>query len=260
MQACLIIGASDGLGKSIAKSLVDQNYSRLDLLGKKLSKLKKLKKELELKKKCLIRIYPVDLSQSYQVEIFLNNYLKENKALDLLVLVAAQLNTGSFLDTSYSAILKDFQVNLLSQIRITQRITNLLKVNKGRIAPVHSLACQIPHPQLLGYSASKSAFQQAMNILEVELENLGITFTHIYPPGMNTNLTKRIATPSWISQYLQKEPEQVSKAICKAILKKKRAYYGSFFQHLIGHIFWFLPNKIRRFISKKINDAIKSNI
>ncbi len=259
MRSCLIIGASDGLGRSLAKSLSHMNYSRLDLLGQTLTKLEQLKKEIESETDCHVTIYSVDLSNDSQVETFLNKYVQDTNSLDLLILAAATLTVGPFLNMSASDISTDYHVNLLSQLKTVHRVSPLLKKSKGHIAAIHSLAGQIPHPKLVGYSGSKSGLHQSLHVLEIEFEYAGITVSHIYPPGMNTSLTKKMLLPRWVYRWFQKDPDQVAKHICKAIEHKRRYYYGAYFECFIGRAFWILPSSIRRVILRLIQRNIQPN-
>jgi NAD(P)-dependent dehydrogenase (short-subunit alcohol dehydrogenase family) len=84
---------------------------------------------------------------------------------------------------------RQFEVNVLGQIAVTQAFLPLLRKARGRIVNMSSLNGRIASPYLAAYSASKHALEAINNALRVELRTWGIRVIVIAPGAT--------ATPIW---------------------------------------------------------------
>jgi NAD(P)-dependent dehydrogenase (short-subunit alcohol dehydrogenase family) len=85
---------------------------------------------------------------------------------------------------------KQFEVNVIGQIAVTQAFLPLLRQGHGRIVMMGSMASQMASPFIGAYAASKVALQALAAALRVELSPWDLPVSVILPGA--------IATPIWV--------------------------------------------------------------
>lgn len=88
-----------------------------------------------------------------------------------------------------SEIRKQFEVNVLGQIAVIQAFLPLLRLGRGRIVNMGSIAGRVASPFIGPYSASKYAFEAVTDALRIELLPWKISVSIIEPGD--------VATPIW---------------------------------------------------------------
>jgi NAD(P)-dependent dehydrogenase (short-subunit alcohol dehydrogenase family) len=87
------------------------------------------------------------------------------------------------------ALRKQFEVNVIGQIGVTQAFLPLLRAARGRVVNMGSIAGRGTMPVMGSYSASKYALEALTDALRLELQPWGIHVSIIEPGA--------IATPIW---------------------------------------------------------------
>lgn len=87
------------------------------------------------------------------------------------------------------AIRRQFEVNVIGAIAVTQTLLPVLRKGRGRIVNIGSIAGRIPLPFVGPYSMSKSALDAMTTALRLELDAWGIDVSLVEPGA--------IATPIW---------------------------------------------------------------
>ncbi|MGO8689775.1 MAG: SDR family oxidoreductase [Thermoguttaceae bacterium] len=88
---------------------------------------------------------------------------------------------------------KQFEVNVIGQIAVTQAFLPLLRRARGRIVNMSSLNGRIAAPYLAPYAASKHALEAISDALRSELRAWGIEVSLVEPGS--------IATPIWDKSF-----------------------------------------------------------
>ena len=88
---------------------------------------------------------------------------------------------------------RQFEVNVIGHIAVTQAFLPLLRIAKGRIVNIGSVNGALASPYLGPYSASKFAMEAITDALRIELRTWGIRVS-IVEPGP-------IATPIWEKSF-----------------------------------------------------------
>jgi len=84
---------------------------------------------------------------------------------------------------------RQFEVNVIGQVAVTQALLPLLRTGRGRIVNMGSIAGRAAMPVMGPYSASKFALEALTDALRLEVQQWGIQVS-IVEPGA-------IATPIW---------------------------------------------------------------
>jgi NAD(P)-dependent dehydrogenase (short-subunit alcohol dehydrogenase family) len=139
------------------------------------------------------RITPllIDVTNETSITAAVDHVVKvsEYKGLVGLVNNAGIGVSGPFEFLPISEIRKQFEVNVLGQIAVTQAVLPLLRASRGRIVNMGAIAGRVALPFLGPYSASKFAFEALTDALRVELLPWGISVSIIEP--------SQVATPIW---------------------------------------------------------------
>lgn len=158
-QTALITGASSGIGVAIAVQLASEGYD-LILLGRNEQNLEASKaKCLILNPEIKVKTLAFDLKKidAYQDSIIhlINNL---NSPLSILVNNAGIFKTGHLNESTTLDWQELFEVNLLSQVRLTQIVWTYFKNNKsGCIINISSTLGLKPTANTGAYSALKAA-------------------------------------------------------------------------------------------------------
>jgi short-subunit dehydrogenase len=81
---------------------------------------------------------------------------------------------------------RQFEVNVIGQVAVTQAMLPLLRVARGRIVNIGSISGFVTAPFLGPYSASKHAMEAVTNALRLELRRSGIKVAILEPGNVKT--------------------------------------------------------------------------
>jgi short-subunit dehydrogenase len=136
----------------------------------------------------------LDLEHSESISAA-TNYLNQTfDKIDGIVLAAGLVGFGGATETSSDSAARIAQVNYLSQIRVASELLATLQKSEfdGRfIVGISGVVAEKVFPGMLAYSASKSAFSNALKSLHLELRRSGILVTDARPGHTETGLSDR---------------------------------------------------------------------
>jgi len=98
---------------------------------------------------------------------------------------------GPIEHVSESELRKQFEVNVLGQIAVTQAFLPQLRADRGRIVFVGSISGRISMPFVGAYSASKFALRALVDALRFELAPDGIDVVLIEPGSVKTPIWRK---------------------------------------------------------------------
>jgi len=196
----LITGSTDGLGKLVARHLLEKGATIL-FHGRNEEKGEKVFDELkEITRKENIKYYNADLSSLNEVKALSNKILKERDRLDVLINNAG-IGRGSSnkRELSKDGIELRFAVNYLSHVLLTEKLLGIIPPQTGRIINVSSIGQEpINFNDLMlekhydGYYAYKqSKAAQIMYTIDLadRLKDKGIKVNAVHPSSlMNTRM------------------------------------------------------------------------
>ncbi|HUR83378.1 MAG TPA: SDR family oxidoreductase [Thermoanaerobaculia bacterium] len=173
MKTALITGASQGLGRAIARLLYSRGY-RLVLNARRAEPLQEIAWELGA------LAVPGDVSEIAE------ELVERAGRVDVLVNNASELGPlpmPRLADYPWDALLHVFKVNAVAPLHLTQLVLPQMRARgEGVIVNISSDAAVNAYPGWGGYGASKAALEHMSRTLAVELEGSGVR-VHIVDPG-----------------------------------------------------------------------------
>lgn len=186
----VITGASQGIGFAIAEIFAKEGHT--------LFLCSKTKQNITEAANILIAQYPkatiyftqADLSIKTGCDQFAN-WCLENATPDILINNAGFFSPGNIQDEADDALEKQMAVNVYSAYHTSRALLpSMLKIGKGHIFNICSIASLNAYPQGGSYSISKFALLGFSKNLRLELKDKGIKVTAVCPGATFTNSWK----------------------------------------------------------------------
>ena len=187
-KKALITGASGGIGKEIAKVLIEHN-AEVCISGRNYEELNALKKSLG--KKC--HVVTCDLSKKDEIIELIKKADEFMGYIDILVNNAGITKDNIFLRMSESEWEDVLNVNLNSTFSILKLITKgMIKRRYGRIINISSVVGVTGGAGQVNYSASKAGLIGLTKSLSQEIATRNITVNCIAPGFIETPMTEKL--------------------------------------------------------------------
>jgi len=183
----VITGASQGIGLAIAAAFANAGYT-LCLCSKTKANMDAAGNSLASKyPNAIIHFTDADLSQKEQCVKFAN-WCLEKGTPSILVNNAGYFSPGNIQDEADDALEKQMAVNLYSAYHTTRALLPaMLKMGKGHVFNICSIASLNAYAQGGSYSISKFALLGFSKNLRLELKDKGIKVTAVCPGATYTN-------------------------------------------------------------------------
>jgi len=208
----VITGASQGIGLAIAAAFANAGYT-LCLCSKTKANMDAAGNSLASKyPNAIIHFTDADLSQKEQCVKFAN-WCLEKGTPSILENNAGYFSPGNIQDEADDALEKQMAVNLYSAYHTTRALLPaMLKMGKGHVFNICSIASLNAYAQGGSYSISKFALLGFSKNLRLELKDKGIKVTAVCPGAVYTN--------SWVGSGVDPlrimESEDIAKMIFAA--------------------------------------------
>ena len=189
----LITGASSGIGRDMAFEFADRGYD-LILVARSFDRLKEVKNEI-IKKydKCNVLIMKCDVSNVKSVKNLYNDVRKEFGNIDVLVNNAGFGDCGKFYETDLEKDISMINTNILGLHVLTKLfLQDMVKVNKGYILNIASIAGFLPGPLMATYYSTKAYVVRLTRAIAKELKvvNSKVRIAAFCPGPVNTEFNK----------------------------------------------------------------------
>ena len=211
----IVTGATGGIGNSIIKKL-HENGANIVASGTKIEKLEQIKDIFKD-----VRILKFDISQSDQMETFIENASKElGGPLDCIINNAGITQDNLAIRMSLDEWKKVIDINLTSTFLICKfAIKKMLKNKKGKIINISSVVGHTGNLGQSNYTASKAAIVAMSKSLAIEYAKKNININCISPGFIKTAMTDKIDEKfkdtiiSKIPSARLGEPEDIANAV-----------------------------------------------
>lgn len=184
-KVVIVTGASSGIGADVAKRFAAES-AKVVLVGRNESNLAAVRAELQPNTEALIVIADVcDGGDS-----IIAKTLERFGRIDILVNNAGILLAGTIETTDIADFDRVMDVNLRSVFQLTQKAIPSVRMTKGNIVNVSSVAGTNSFPNALAYCVSKAALNQFTMCTALELAPT-IRVNSVNPGTIQTNIHLR---------------------------------------------------------------------
>ncbi|MEN6349759.1 MAG: SDR family oxidoreductase [Syntrophomonas sp.] len=183
----LITGASDGIGREMAE-LFAQKGNNLVLVARRKNILEDISEKLTKLYKVKVLVIPCDLSEKENPKAVYEWCKKKGIVIDTIVNNAGRGLFGQFNSIDIEEQINMINLNISSLVMLNYYfIPDLLKLSKGFILNVASIAALYPLPYYSVYGATKAFVLSFTEALRYELRNSNVIVSCLCPGDTDTN-------------------------------------------------------------------------
>lgn len=234
MKKAIIIGATSGIGKALAKTLINDNY-KVGITGRRTELLNELKAENTEK----YYIQTLDVADTERAIEAIEKLVEELGGLDLLIISSGTGDINKTLDFQIEK--RTIDVNVTGFTSIADWTFNFFEKQKyGHLVVISSVAGLRGEWQAPSYNATKAYQINYAEALRKKAKKVKsqIFVTDIRPGFVNTDMAKGEGL-FWVANV-----DKAVKQIYSAIRQKKRVAYITKRWCFVAMILKRLPNFI----------------
>lgn len=202
----LVTGASRGIGASLSKKFIDNNYFVIGVSKNNVCEFSN-------------KQYFADLNDEISLDKLCQNLSKDK--IDICVNVAGINLISNFLDISDDDFKSTLQINLFAPYKICKSVLpNMINNQFGRIVNISSVWGKISKQGRATYSASKFGLDGLTLALSHEYSSKNILCNSVSPGFVDTDMTRKNLGDSGIKDILKNvpisrlaSPEEISELI-----------------------------------------------
>lgn len=209
-RVAIVTGASRGIGRAVAKGLVEDGY-RVAAIGRNEADLNELADELlQAGHTNGPRILALDIRDEAALVRQISAFLDETGRVDLLFNNAAVVRRGtSSIDHKY--LEEMWLTNFVAAVSLTRVVVPIMQAQcSGHIINIASRSARFPKAANGGYAASKAALCAFGTALYQELAQHGVKVTTILPSYVDT---AQSAGQKWLPDNQKIEPEDILRTV-----------------------------------------------
>lgn len=187
-KVALVVASSQGLGKAIAKQLV-QEGAHVMLTSRDEAKLQAAQEELQQLGSGKVASFRADITNPEDIRSLVKATRETLGKIDILVNNAGGPPGGNFEQFSDEDWQKAFELNLLSYVRIIREVLSDLKQGGGRIVNIASSSVKVPIPGLILSNTFRTGIVGLSKSLAEELAPYNILVNTVSPGRIGTDRT-----------------------------------------------------------------------
>ncbi len=185
-KRALVMGASKGLGRSIADALAAEGAA-LVISGRDQASLDVAAKELVALGAASCVGIPADVANGVQMDMLADGAIAAMGGVDILIQNHGGPPPGPALEVTEALLSTWFQSIVLSPVRITNRLLPGMRERKyGRIINVGSTGMLQPLPNMVLSNTLRASIMGWMKTLSAEVAHEGITCNIVAPGAIRT--------------------------------------------------------------------------
>lgn len=187
-QVILITGASSGIGKNIAETMINDGHT-VYAAARRVEKMNDLQE-------AGAHALKMDITVEEDVQSVINTIIENEGRIDVLVNNAGYAVYGSVEDVTIDEARRQFDVNIFGLARLTQLVLpHMRKQKSGKIINMSSMGGKLYTPLGAWYHATKHALEGWSDCLRLELKQFGIDVVIIEPGGIKTEFGDVMTQP-----------------------------------------------------------------
>jgi len=233
MKKAIIIGASAGIGRELAKELARRGYT-LGLAARRIELLHELQRELPTQS----YVKKIDVTRTEEARSLLGNLIREMGSVDLIVISAGVI----FQDPTWEQEIDTINVNVLGFSAIfNYAFDYFCNRGSGHIVGISSVAAVRGGHGSPVYNASKAFISNLMHGLRIKAlrMNSKICITDIKPGHVSTSMMEGQRGAFWVIPT-----EKAAFQIARAIEKKRKHAYITKRWGIVAWVMRILPDRL----------------
>ena len=193
-KVAVVTGSSSGIGYETSLLLARNQFTTYATM-RNISKSDRLR-EIALKENIPLKFTQLDVNSDWSDNDAIENIVKENDRIDVLVNNAGYDLFGSLEESSIEEIKRQFETNVFGVIRTTKAvIPTMRKHGNGMIVNISSVGGTVGlFPFTTAYHASKFAIEGFTESLRQEIADFGINVILIEPGFIGSNFMDNMKT------------------------------------------------------------------
>jgi len=204
-KVAVITGGGSGIGYAIARKFVEKGLKTI-IVGRDKTKLKLACETLGE----LADFESCDLADLKEIPSLVKKITERFGRIDILVNNAGMHLKKPISDVTDEEFQKVILTNQTAMFSLTREVSKVMKPKcGGAILNISSMASQYGLPNVIAYTASKSAIEGMTRAMAVELAQFGIRVNCIAPGFIKTNMS---------SLALDKDPDRKKKVLSRTPL------------------------------------------
>ena len=191
-KTALVCGSSKGIGQATAIELSKQGVSII-LMARDENSLSDVLEKLDLSQGQEHTYLIADFDNPNQLRNKINNYIKKNQSIDILINNSGGPKPGPIIDADIDDFINAFNRHLIcNHILVQALIPSMKKNNFGRIINITSTSVKQPIKGLGISNTIRGAVANWAKTLSFELGEFGITVNNILPGYTDTQRLQEI--------------------------------------------------------------------
>lgn len=210
--SAVVTGGSKGLGRAIAQELLAEGVS-VAICSRNDAEISQAG---ELLSSSGGKVYAstCDVTNGDQVNEFLAGAAAELGGIDILVNNAGGATPGRFGDLTDEQWTYDFEVKLMSQIRVIRAALPYLRIShQARVININAIYARYPDPVFLASSVNRASCLSLSKALSIEFAPEGILVNSV-----NIGYVK---TPQWENIRQRRQPDMTSEDFFRQVAEQE---------------------------------------
>jgi decaprenylphospho-beta-D-erythro-pentofuranosid-2-ulose 2-reductase len=237
MHHVLILGASSDIAQAIAKIFAEKGYG-LILAGRNTEQLDVIGKDLHIRHEVPVVVQSFDAINFESHSAFYES-LSEKPLIT--VCVFGYLGEQATAQTEWKECEKIIHTNYTGAVSMLNIIAeDYAQKQAGCMVGISSVAGERGRQSNYVYGSAKAAFTAYLSGLRNRLYKKGVHVVTVKPGFVDTRMTQGLNLPKPITA----QPQQVAKAVYKAVIKKKNTIYTLAIWQLIMLIIRNIPEPV----------------
>ncbi|HEY5560685.1 MAG TPA: SDR family NAD(P)-dependent oxidoreductase [Clostridiaceae bacterium] len=234
MNKAIIIGASSGIGRELAKILSKEKYV-IGLAARRNELLLELQRELHTKSYVKI----IDISKQDEAMGKLAELINEMDGVDLIIITSGIDHINKELNWDKERETIDVNVTGVTSM-INVSLKHFLEKDFGQLVVISSIGCLRGNREAPAYNASKAYISNYLDGIsyKIKKDKANITITDVRPGLVDTDMAKGEGL-FWVQS-----PKKVAFQIYKKIKQKKRVAYVTKRWGIIAFLIKHMPDWI----------------
>lgn len=219
-RSVLVTGASSGIGRATVLRLLAAGWTVFAGVRDPHAYDRLFEEDPALDRRLVPMVFDITDREQIADAARLIGTQVDGRGIDALVNNAGVAIVGPLELVALEDFREAFEVNFFGHIAVTQALLPLLRRTEGRIVFVSSIARRLQSPYSAPYSASKSAYDAAGNVLRTELRRSGIQVATLEPGSVRTGIwekshsrAKRMAIPDDVSEAYGHVPQVLNRVV-----------------------------------------------